>query len=72
NYSNSDVLLSVLSGKEDITLISAGKKNRYGHPGKETLERLNSHFIEHFCTIESGQIRIFENGGHICLSTMSG
>ena len=72
NYSNSDVLLSVLSGKEDIALISAGKKNRYGHPGKETLERLDSRSIEHFCTIESGQIRIFENGGHICLSTMSG
>ena len=72
NYSNCKALLSVLSGKEDITLISAGKGNRYGHPGKETLARLDSLSIEHLCTIEEGQIRIFEKGGGLLLETMTG
>ena len=71
NNSNSVSLLSVLSGKEDIALISAGKKNRYGHPGKETIERLESLSIEHFCTIETGQIKIIENNGSLDLLTMS-
>ncbi len=72
NYSNCNDLLSILSGREDITLISAGKGNRYGHPGKETIARLDSLSIEHLCTIEKGQIKVFEKNGILDLETMSG
>lgn len=72
NYSNCEALLKVLEGREDITLISAGKGNRYGHPGMETIARLDSLSIEHLCTIEEGQIRIFENKGRLDLETMTG
>ncbi len=41
-----------------IALISCGKKNRYGHPSKEVLERLEKAGIPVFCTTEYGAIMI--------------
>ncbi|MDR0517115.1 MAG: DNA internalization-related competence protein ComEC/Rec2 [Fibromonadaceae bacterium] len=40
------------------TIISAGLKNRYKHPSKEVLERLDSLEIEHSATYEKGSIEI--------------
>lgn len=39
-------------------IISAGKKNRYGHPHKELLERLKQYGVTWYSTKEEGQIRI--------------
>ena len=44
----------------EIALISCGKNNSYGHPGKETLERLE-HVMgkdDLYITMDVGQIRI--------------
>lgn len=41
-----------------IALISCGEGNRYGHPHKDTLERLQAAGCEILCTMDSGQITI--------------
>ena len=47
-------------------IISAGKHNRYGHPGQGTLERLNSRHIVPLRTDQLGAIKIVfdKNGPH--------
>lgn len=45
-----------------FSLISAGEKNRYGHPHAETLERLRDIGSEIFCTMENGMVTIETNG----------
>ena len=40
------------------TVISAGRKNRYGHPHRETLERLEEVGSMVFCTAECGAITV--------------
>ncbi|MBQ7558086.1 MAG: DNA internalization-related competence protein ComEC/Rec2 [Lachnospiraceae bacterium] len=52
--SSSEDFLSVLS--PGISVISAGKNNRYGHPAPETLKRLDEWDIPYLCTIDSGAI----------------
>lgn len=42
----------------DLILISAGEGNRYGHPGKDTLQRINDEGLKYLCTIDTGQIRL--------------
>ncbi len=42
----------------DIALISAGRKNRYGHPHAELIERLTSRSIPYFNTARYGAIRV--------------
>lgn len=44
--------------KPSVALISCGEGNRYGHPHKETLERLQTAGCEILCTMDSGQIMI--------------
>lgn len=50
----SDQLLDV--SKPKIGFISAGVNNRYGHPNKETLKRLNDHRVKYLNTAEYGMI----------------
>ncbi|MGN0241029.1 MAG: ComEC/Rec2 family competence protein, partial [Candidatus Weimeria sp.] len=59
NNSNCSGWLSAL--KPDLILISAGKNNRYGHPGRDTIERINELGLRYLCTIDTGQIQI-KNG----------
>ena len=44
--------------KPRYALISAGFDNRYGHPAKEVLLRLQQERIPYFCTAEDGAIVI--------------
>jgi competence protein ComEC len=60
NCSNCEEWLSAL--KPDLTLISAGKGNRYGHPGRDTMKRLKELKLDSMCTIDTGQIQIKGNG----------
>lgn len=46
----------------EVTIISAGKNNRYGHPHKELLDRLSSLHIPFLNTAEKGNI-IFKSDG---------
>lgn len=55
-YSNCEKWLTEISPK--LTLFSAGKNNRYGHPSKETLERMNNCNLTYLSTIESGQVTL--------------
>lgn len=41
-----------------LGIISAGRDNTYGHPHKETLERLANHGIKYLSTIDNGTINI--------------
>ena len=45
-------------GEPEFTIISAGKRNRYGHPGKEAIARMDALGLPHVCTIDAGQIRV--------------
>ena len=55
-YSSSKEWLNALS--PDISVISCGENNRYGHPHEETLERFGEIDCKVFRTDENGQIRI--------------
>lgn len=54
NGSNSLPWLKALD--PDLCLISAGKKNRYGHPARETMERLKEEKIKALVTKDRGGI----------------
>lgn len=48
-----------------IAMISAGEHNSYGHPHKETLERLQEMGCEIESTIESGAVTLRTNGKYV-------
>ena len=55
-YSNSDVLLHALHPR--LTIASAGKKNRYGHPSPEAIARVDESGSTFYSTIDYGRIRV--------------
>ena len=55
-YSNSKELLQVL--QPEITVISCAKKNSYGHPHEEAIERIEEVGSEVFYTMENGQVSV--------------
>ena len=62
NYSNCREWLSEIS--PEVILLSAGKNNRYHHPGREALARMDEQELKYVCTIEAGQVSVFwEKGG---------
>lgn len=58
NYSNCEELLDCL--KPEMTVISCGMKNRYGHPGAEALARIQRTSGKIYETRRLGQIKIKE------------
>lgn len=58
--STSEEFLEAVS--PEITMISAGKNNRYGHPHKETMERLEAAGSKVYCTKDSGAVTIITDG----------
>ncbi len=56
NYSSSDEFLKFLS--PDLCIISCGENNRYGHPGKETIGRLEDNEIPYLLTMDQGAVTI--------------
>jgi competence protein ComEC len=55
-YSSSEVFLQEIAPK--ITVASAGKNNRYGHPAAEAVERITECGSSFACTAEDGQIKL--------------
>lgn len=53
-YSNSTELLAIL--QPEITVISCGENNFYGHPHEETIERIKEVRSEILYTMENGQV----------------
>lgn len=49
----------------DIAVLSAGRKNRYGHPSSEVLKRLEAVGGKTYCTIEGGAIMVETDGREI-------
>lgn len=50
------------SSKPKVAIISAGRKNRFGHPHKETLKLLNDQRIKILGTYEKGEIEVVTDG----------
>ena len=59
-YSTSESFLQKIN--PDYNIISVGKQNLYGHPGKETLKRLSDNGGQILRTDKSGEIKICTNG----------
>lgn len=58
--STSEEFISII--KPDLSLISCGKNNRYGHPHEELLDRLDEAGSQVIITYESGAITIRTDG----------
>ncbi|MCR4567535.1 MAG: DNA internalization-related competence protein ComEC/Rec2 [Pseudobutyrivibrio sp.] len=59
-FSSDEDFLKVLS--PDVAVISCSKKNRYGHPAAEAVERIENIGAKIFYTMDSGRIRIDDDG----------
>ncbi len=55
--------------RPEISVISVGKNNRYGHPGKELLERLEEIGTRLYRTDEQGAVTIRTDGERVRVST---
>ena len=55
-YSNSLELLEVL--QPEVAVVSCSKRNRYGHPGKEAIENMETIGCEVFYTMNDGQVTV--------------
>ncbi len=55
--------------RPEVSVISAGENNRYGHPSGETLERLAKIGTRCLCTAESGAVTVDFEGGEIRVNT---
>lgn len=61
--STSEKFLTCVQPK--IAVISAGRKNRYGHPHKETLERLQESGAVIYNTQKNGAVTLTSDGGKV-------
>jgi competence protein ComEC len=65
-YSSSEIFLDQL--RPTVSLISCSATNRYGHPGKETLERMNEVGSRVMITRDCGAIRVWTDGRRVEVS----
>lgn len=66
NSTSSEMLNQV---QPEITIISAGKENRYGHPHKEVIERLEASGSRIYSTKNSGAVILTTDGKSIHVKT---
>ena len=66
-YSTSGELLDMVN--PEISIISAGVNNRYGHPHRETLERLRACGTAVYATSDSGAITVKTDGERFTVRT---
>jgi len=62
-YSTKEEMLSALRPR--LALISCGKDNRYGHPHKELLERLENAGCRIFITAQKGAVAVETDGRQV-------
>lgn len=66
-YSSGEVLLSY--SKPEYAVVSAGKDNKYGHPNREAIERLQKYAKEIISTIDRGTISFVADGRMVEVET---
>ena len=66
NSSAKELLSSV---NPEIAIISAGIDNSYGHPHRETVERLKEQGCRIYCTKDRGAIKIRTNGKRVLIDS---
>jgi competence protein ComEC len=59
-YSSSDAFLAAVN--PDFAAVSAGERNRYGHPTEEVLSRVSAHGIQIYRTDEFGTVIFVSDG----------
>lgn len=64
-YSNSKAYLQKLSPQ--ISIISCGRYNRYGHPGEEAIEHMKQSGSKLYYTMYGGQISVYRKKGKLCV-----
>ncbi|MDP2304901.1 MAG: ComEC/Rec2 family competence protein [Pseudomonadota bacterium] len=67
NHSSTPEFLAAVKPK--IALISVGNGNRYGHPGEETMDRLEKSGTTIYRTDLSGQITLLSDGKKVTVET---
>ncbi len=67
-YSSTDEFLNVVNPKYGVILV--GKNNSYGHPTKETLDKLINKNIKIYRTDQDGTITFTSDGKYISVKTM--
>jgi competence protein ComEC len=67
NHSSTDTFLAAV--QPDIAVISVGTGNRYGHPGEETMDRLEKTGATIYRTDLNGQITLLSDGKKIEVET---
>ena len=67
-YSNSEQFIDEVSPK--LAIVSAGNFNRYGHPAKEVIKRLNDKGVNVINTREKGAMEMYSDGDNIYFETM--
>ena len=63
NNSSCEVFMETIS--PEISAASAGKDNRYGHPGKYAVERIKDSGSRFYCTMDGGRLRILVRDGRL-------
>ena len=66
-YSSSEEFLK--ASKAKMAVISCGRKNRYGHPAPETLERMQKADIQVYITMKTGAVIMPCKKGKFLLQT---
>ena len=64
DYASSDELLTDILA--ETVLISCGRNNPYGHPGKETMKRFSEHDLNTYVSAECGAVSILISDGKTC------
>ena len=67
NHSSSNSFLNAV--QPEIALISCGLDNRYGHPGEETMSRLNRIGAQIYRTDQLGTITVISDGQQISIKS---
>lgn len=55
-----------------VSVLSAGRRNKYGHPHKELLDRLDAAGTRRLCTIDEGAVIVKVKGGKTTVHGFSG
>ncbi len=50
-------------------VISCGEGNRYGHPGEDTLKRLDDRGIKWYVTMDTGAVTVRTDGREMSVET---